>query len=779
MKSKIWLFQIPIVALFVWAYWVHEAGIQGKLQNAFLRERLFPKLVTIAGQHTNLKFGMRGPQPPKNKIVVVEVDNDSIEKYGRWPWHRDKTALLVQSIFDAGAKYVGLDITFSEPDTRVSEEMAKFMKEKGVAENTDRFETDHNLETAIAFNSSQVILGWMTPRSCQPAFQAQDPLVCPVNESEGTFIPSEMKKFAVQKLVLSRPLDLKKGLLGYAPTVLSNLPIYDAAAEHSGFLDVDPDPDGYIRRVPLVRFGADGRVYPSLALETARAVLGEEIELKLNDRQAIESLRFAKSGRTIPTSPTGMMEVNFRGGAATFQYVKANQIMQPEDGIQIERNRTIASVSKKEVLKDAIVFVGLTAVGVFDMRAFPFDSNTPGVEGHANILDNLLSNDMLRHGDGQAGTIWMFFVMCVGALLFAYAVERLESVPAILLFIGVMGGGWYVDQKVLFESNENWNTSLLMIELAAIFLVTFAIKYVMEEKNKKFIRGAFAKYVSPAIIDSIMKDPSKLTVGGEKRDLTIVFSDIRSFTSFSEKMDAKTLSTFLNEYLGQMTDIVFETEGTLDKYIGDAVMAFWGAPLDQPKHSVNACRAAIKMQQALNARRPYFREKYGIEVNVGIGVHSGPVSVGNMGSERIFEYTVIGDHVNLASRIEGLTKDYHSKILTTRSTMDLIAETGEPLPPHRVLDFVKVKGKKVAVELIQVLDVEMPKEGLEEFRVARELYAKQEWDAAIAKFEICSKLLAVDGEDDAMSHEFIERCKEFKLNPPEADWDGAWVMKTK
>ncbi|MBS1962958.1 MAG: adenylate/guanylate cyclase domain-containing protein [Bdellovibrionales bacterium] len=779
MKSKLWLFQIPIVALFAWAYWVHEAGIQGKLQNAFLRETLFPKLQTIAGQHTNLKFQTRGPQAPKNKIVIAEIDNDSIEEYGRWPWHRDKTAMLVQSIFDAGAKFVALDITFSEPDQRVSDELATFLKEKKFAESMDGFETDHNLETVFAFNSGKAALGWMAARECQPAFQASNPLLCPVDDPEFINVPKEMAKFAVKDQILSRPLDLRKIPLVYVPNVLSNLKMYNDAADHAGFLNTYPEPDGYIRRTQLVLMGADGHLYPSLALATAAAVLNDEIEVKLNDRQTIDSLRFKKSGRAIPVSPLGMMEINFRGGAQSFQYIKAREIMAPEEQIRIEVNRQIASVSKKELLKDAIVFVGVTAIGVFDMRAFPFDSNVAGVEGHANILDNLLSGDMLRHGDGNLGMLWIYLIMTAGALFFAFAVERLESIPAILLFIAVMGGGWYVDQKILFASNESWNTSLLMLEISSIFLITFAIKYVMEEKNKKFIRGAFAKYVSPTIIDSIMKDPSKLTVGGEKRDLTIVFSDIRSFTSFSEKMDAKTLSTFLNEYLGQMTDIVFETEGTLDKYIGDAVMAFWGAPLDQPKHSVNACKAAIKMQQALNARRPYFREKYGIEVNVGIGVHSGSVSVGNMGSERIFEYTVIGDHVNLASRIEGLTKDYHSKILTTRSTMDLIAQTGEPLPPHRVLDFVKVKGKKVAVELIQVLDVEMPKEGLDEFLAARELYAKQEWDAAIAKFEICSKLLAIEGVEDEMSKEFIERCKEFKIDPPGADWDGAWVMKTK
>lgn len=778
MKSKLWLFQIPIVALFVWAYWVHEAGIQGNLENAFLRERIFPKLVTIAGQHTNLKFAVRGSQTPKNKIVVVEVDNDSIAQYGRWPWHRDKTAALIQSIFDAGAKFVALDITFSESDRRVSEELATYLKDKKLSENMDGFETDHNLETVFAFNSGKAALGWMAAQQCQPAFEASNALVCPVEESVNA-APPDMAKFAVKAPEFSRPLDLKKIPLVFIPEFLSNLKMYNDSADYAGFLNTYPDPDGYIRRTQLLLTGPDGRFYPSLALTTAAAVLGEELELKLNDRQTIASLKFKKSGRNIPISPLGMMEINFRGGTQTFEYIKAREVMTPEDSVHIERNRQIASVSKKELLKDAIVFVGVTAVGVFDMRAFPFDSNQPGVEGHANILDNLLAGDMLRHGDGKTGTFWIFAVMCIGALLFAYAVERLESIPAIFLFLLVMAGGGFIDQKILFESNESWNTSLLMIELCTVFLFTFAAKYVLEEKGKKEIRNAFGKYVSPAIIESVMKDPSKLSLGGEKRDLTIVFSDIRSFTTFSEKMDAKQLSTFLNEYLGQMTDIVFETEGTLDKYIGDAVMAFWGAPLEQPKHAVNACRAAIKMQQALNARRGYFMEKYGIEVNVGIGVHSGPVAVGNMGSERIFEYTVIGDHVNLASRVEGLTKDYHSKILTTRSTMDLIAAGGEALPPHRVLDFVKVKGKKVAVELIQILDVEMPKDGLDSFRKARDLYTQQKWDEAIAQFEHSAKALTTDGKEDEMSREFIGRCQEFKIDPPGADWDGAWVMKTK
>lgn len=779
MKSKIWIFQIPVVALFTWAFWVNEAGLRGEIENGWLRERLFPTLQTIHGQHTNLKFQYRGPQPPKNKIVIAEIDSDSIDKYGRWPWHRDTTGALVQSIFDAGAKHVGLDIVFSEPDRRVSDQLAQFLEANQLASKIPEFETDHFLENIFIFNSENVTLGWMSTNPCQPKFASFEG-ECPVNDPDLlAMLPKDMEKFALKKVTLTRTFDTLTTPLMTVPRFIANLPIYNAAATHAGFLQASPDRDGYIRRSNLVMAGADSRLYPSLPLSMAAMVLGEEISVKLDDRHRVSELRFEKSGRSIPVSPLGMMEVNFRGPAASFQYVKAMELMDPSDEIRIEKNRSIASVSKKELLKDAIVLIGVSAVGVFDMRAFPFDSNTPGVEGHANILDNLLSNDMLRHGDSEHGKIWMYLLMTLGALLFAFAVEKLESIPALLLFIGVMGGGFFVDQKVLFENNQNWNTSIFLIEIVFMFFVIFAVKYMLEEKNKKFIRGAFAKYVSPAIIDSIMKDPSKLTVGGEKKDLTILFSDIRSFTTFSEKMDAKQLATFLNDYLGKMTDLVFDTGGTLDKYIGDAVMAFWGAPLDQPGHAANACNAAIRMQQLLAKDRPYYREKYGIEVNIGIGINSGPVNVGNMGSERIFEYTVIGDHVNLASRLEGLTKEYHSGILTTRFTLDEIQKANLPAPPHRVLDFVKVKGKKVAVELIQILEREIPQPALDAFAHARQLYTQQKWDEAIAAFEAVAPQIGENGAPDEMCLTYIERCKEFKLNPPGQDWDGSWTMLTK
>lgn len=786
MSNKIWIFQIPVILLFASGLWVFESGLRGELKNSFLREDVYPNLVGLWGAHTNMKFRVRGPEPRKHNIVIVEIDSDTLEyrdpitknlKYGRWPWHRDVTANLVQAIADAGAKFIGLDIFFSEPDPRISPSLSKMLEENKLGDRAKDFETDQALENILAFNSDGITLAWASEHSCQPLYT--NPEECPMlsNEAKAEF-PAGFDKFALKHIQEDGKFELDKTPLLAVPKILSNIPAYNAASTSQGFVLASTDRDGYIRRVMLTMPAVDGNFYPSLPLAMAQNILKDKVVVSTRNNK-ISEVYFENSKRKIPVSPLGMMQVNFRGPSGSFQYVKAKEIMSDQDQILIEQNRRIASASKKELLKDAIVLVGATALGINDLRAFPFESNTPGVEGHANILDNLLSGDMLSYNSGTGRSVWIYLFMTFGALLFAFLVDRLESIPALLAFITIMSGGFLADQKVLFANGQNWNTSLLLIEITFIFFSTLAVKYVLEEKNKKFIRGAFAKYVSPAIIDSIMKDPTKLTVGGEKRDLSILFSDIRSFTSFSERMDAKQLSNFLNEYLGKMTDIVFDTGGTLDKYIGDAVMAFWGAPLDQPNHASGATRAAIAMQKKLSAEKIYFKEKYGVDVNVGIGINTGSVSVGNMGSERIFEYTCIGDHVNLASRIEGLTKDYHAPILTTRFTFDSIKESGSQLPPHRVLDSVKVKGKKNAVELIQIFHEDMNADGLGRFEEGRIAYMERRWDDAIAAFHVAGDLLRRGQERDGMSDVYIERCEEFKKNPPPANWDGAWVMTTK
>lgn len=778
MKSKIWLLQLPIIIFFSLCFYIVQQGEAGNLQSSFLRNKLFPPLRSIAGSLTNIKFKhFRGPEKPKNKIVIAAIDSESIESIGRWPWHRDATAYLVEKIFDAGAKVVGLDMVFSERDQRVPDELAELLRSKGMGNVIRNFETDDLMEATIARHRDQLVLGWTTESVCQPGYYSFEN--CPVTAPEAIqYHPKGFSKFGFREFIKPKKFDPQKTPLMSLVNFIPNLPRFEIMAKHSGTFNAYPDPDGYIRRTALFLM-ADGKPYPTLALEMARVGKKEDLSLELDQGLKVKKLQFLKSKKEIPVTPLGTMSINFRGPSFTFPHVSAIELMSDAQKIHIGPNRELAS-DKFSLLKDAYVIIGVTALGVHDMRAFPFDSNTAGVEGHANILDNLLSMDPLIPVTSGTGYIWIFLLMIAGALLFGYFTEKLESVPALILFATTIGGLGFFDVKVLFENNINWNTSFLYIELLSIFILTVAAKYILEEKDKKFIKSAFGKYVSPAMVDSIVNDPSKLSLGGEKRDLTILFSDIRGFTTLSEKMDAKHLSRFLNDYLGDMTDIIFQYKGTLDKFIGDAIMAFWGAPISQKEHGSNCCWAAIKMMKKLEEKREFFLKEYGVDVQIGIGINTGQVSVGNMGSEKNFNYTVIGDHVNLASRLEGLTKYYSSAIVTTRFTLDQMKNSGAEIPPHRTLDHVKVKGKKEAVEIVQILDQDLSPEGLQLFEKGRELYFNQQWDQAIETFRAAKeKLSNSTGTTDGPSQMYIERCEVFKKQPPDANWDGSWQMTSK
>ncbi|MGE0614535.1 MAG: CHASE2 domain-containing protein [Bacteriovoracia bacterium] len=783
--KKLWLYQIPIILLFTFGFYVVQQGELGNLQNSFLREKLFPWVRTYSGMLTNLKFQVRGPRKPQHKVVVLEIDDNSLEILGRWPWHREVIGMVVDGAFKMGAKVVALDIMFPEPDPRTSDEVKNFLGEKGLGEAAHAFETDPILADTILKYRDHMILGWAANGHCQPAYDASEECRI-VNQPDKTIVPEGFEKYAIQDFKAPAHFDPTKTPLQSVYSLLGNIPIFQDPSRYAGTFDVDPDPDGYVRRISLLRL-IHGKPFPTLALEAARVAMDEEIQVEMNDQMLVSAISFKKSGRHLPVTPQGVMEVNFRGPRRTFPYVSIVDMLRELESRDNPEARALASTpatagaSVADILKDAVVLVGPTALGIYDMRAFPFDSNVAGVEGHANIVDNLLSDDAMVNTTVGNAFILIFALMIVGALVFAYYTQKLEAVPALVLFIAFIGGFGFIDFKLLFANqNINWNTSLLYTEYFAIFLLTLAVKYVMEEKDKKFIKSAFGKYVSPALVETIAKDPSKLSLGGDKKELSIMFSDIRSFTTMSEKMDAKHLATFLNDYLGSMTNIVFKTNGTLDKFIGDAVMAFWGAPLDQKTHAANAARAAVEMQKTLIRDHEKYLKEYGIDVQVGVGINTGMVNVGNMGSKTNFNYTVIGDHVNLASRLEGLTKYYGASILVTRNTIDQIEASGEKPPQYRTLDFVKVKGKNDAVELIQLMDFDAPEAGMKVFEEARALYRQRDWDAAIAKFQEADHLLRrVREEADGPCAMYIERCEGFKQEPPEADWDGSWKMTSK
>lgn len=786
--KKNWLLQLPLVLVFWFCFFISDQAHQGSLGAGLLRDRFLPWVVRAPHVFTDFKFKMRGTRPLKNKLVVVEIDSNAINALGRWPWHRDTTAYLIEKLFQSGAKVVGLDMAFSEPDPRVPAGLANLLKQKNLGSVIDTFETDKYLERVIEKYSDRLALGWLSETACHPLWDgAQN---CPVNDPAAlSEFPPDFDRFSVATSSLGS--SFQPGLIPMLSfvTPIANIQSYQAVAKSIGFLNAQLDTDGYIRRAPLIVFAA-GKPYLSLPLAMASLGLKDQVKVEIAPNHQIKSITWVNSGKPLRTNQVGEVQVNFRGPSAVVPRVSALDVMGDTDMVSSDPSQK--PVSKKELLSDAYVIIGITAIGVHDMRQFPFESNSPGVDGHIHILDNILTDEFLGSGWDWHSEIFISILMVVAGAAFAWALNQFGALPGLILFLVSFISVGVLDFAVFFPMRQDLNLAYFYFEWASLFAVTIAMKYAAEERNKKFVRDAFSKYVAPAIVDSILKDPTKLTLGGEKRELTIMFSDIRGFTSFSEKMDAKALAAFLNDYLGIMTGIVFKNEGTLDKYIGDAVMAFWGAPVDQPKHAFLACQAAVEMIAALKSNQKRFKEEYGIDVEVGIGLNSGLVSVGNMGSQQNFEYTVIGDHVNLASRVEGLTKKYGVRVLTTRNTFDMIEKyrashpqaSSLPIFSYRVLDDVKVKGKKQAVELIELQGEPFVQEGLEKFNQGRRSYREQKWDEAIQYFHAANQILSQspsssNSAEDGPSLVFIERCEIFKSNPPPIDWDGSWEMDSK
>jgi adenylate cyclase len=771
-KLPLWTLSIPIIALAATFQLTFDLGEQGRLDSTFLRENIYPTARSINGIMTNIKFRFRGAQPPKQKIIIVAADDSSVEKLGRWPWQREIYAHLVHSIFKMGARYVGLDVVFSEPEERIPKEVYNLIGKSSpkVVSQLQSFEGDPLFADVIHTYRDRLVLGYTPQAFCQPRY---DPLEnCPIERGDlSEEIQEQLGKFSTEipsNLTLDR---LTQTPLMYLLTSISNIPLFRDAADHAGFFFITPDPDGYIRRYPLF-FIHQSRLYPSMALKMAELVKQDQLKVELTPDARIDKLYFSKSPeQPIPVTPLGYLDLNFRGKSESYTYVSAFDVLRAS-----EEN----DPSLKETFKDSIVFFGATALGIYDMRAFPFDSNTPGVEGHATALDNLLSSDSLRSASGiQQQWLPIFLIIALG-LLFAVLFSRFEAIPSLLVVAGFVVLFGTIDIQVLFRNNINLPSAFLIIEIFSIFVFILAVRYIIEEKNKKYVRMAFSHYLAPQVVDLVLKDPSRLAVGGERKEVSILFSDLRGFTTISETMDPKTLSQFLNEYLTEMTEIVFEFGGTLDKYIGDAVMAFWSAPVHQDDHAFRACMAGLKMQKRILEVAPDYKARYGVEVGMGVGINSGVVSVGNMGSKRIFEYTVIGDHVNLASRLEGLTRLYGVDVLSTRSTLEALPEALRHQIHYRVLDAVKVKGKKQASDLMEISLEPFPEKALELFYLAKEKFKARDWDTAREYFEKSNTIYQEHrGQPDPVCKIFMDRCEQFKKTPPAEGWDGTIEMRSK
>jgi len=533
----------------------------------------------------------------------------------------------------------------------------------------------------------------------------------------------------------------------------------------TGFFNVPPDPDGVVRRAVLaLPYGrsanrAQWDMYASLdvqALRLYRNLSSQQTVLDVGPA-GIAALEFGQTA--IKPDDVARIIINYQGGVRSYAYVSLADV-----------------VDKKfppATFRDKLVLVGASATGIGDLRTTPFGGvDFPGVEIHANVIDNLLHQNFLRRGARQAladlGFILLFGVPL--GIWLAYVQPR--WLPLALLLAAPFAGVVY--WAFLHEWWLNFTTPVLFA-LAPNVLLVALYRVFVEDKEKRKVSGAFQQYLSPAVIRLLLNNPEQ--VRPQKKAITVMFSDIRGFTTVAESLDAQVLADLLNEYLNEMTRIVFRHRGTLDKYIGDAVMAFWGAPFDDPAQDANhACQTALEMIARLKELRQEWAPKGYPALAIGIGINSGGASVGNMGSTLRYSYTAIGDTVNLASRLEGLNKEYLTRIIVSESTRKALTSDGFLL---RGLDYIRVKGKSQPVEIYELLGYREHPGDLadlaERFAQARACYKLHDWPRAAQLFDAILQRWPEDGP----ARVFRDRVAEYLAYPPSADWDGVFTAKHK
>jgi adenylate cyclase len=707
---------------------------------AVLRFVGFTPLALLDARAVDLRLRARGPQPASAEVVIVAVDNDSIAKLGRWPWSRPTIARLLEKIDSAGPAVIGFDIVQSEataaPDFTALEKSVDAAALGQLKKAWEGGSPDDAALTAAIAKSGRVVLGYFFD------FAAG---------REATDAGARLTSYgAVQG----------EGGEAHIPAtdaVVGNLPEMTAAARATGFFNTFPDPgDGYFRRVPMVVRYRDRMAMP-LALSML-TVARPELQPRL--RIAPFGVEDIHVGRTlIPAAEDGQVLLNYRGPGETFRHVPAHAIL---DG----------SVDAS-VLAGKLVLVGVTATAVADVRATPFDGVYPGVEIHATTIDNILTGDFLQQPH------WIVLVemgaILLGALVLGAGLHRARGVLAALISTALVLVYLALSQWLFLATGVPLGIVYPLVAIVVVYMSISVHHFVTVDLEKRRTREAFSRYLNPELARMVSENPDMLKLGGTRQCLTVLFSDIRGFTSISEGLDPETLVEVLNVYLGEMTGIVFEHDGTLDKYIGDAIMAVWGAPVACENHAERACSAALEMGKRLRDRQEEWMARGWPKIAAGIGLHTGDMVAGNMGSQHHLSYTVMGDNVNLGSRLEGLTKNYGVSLLVSEATLE--AAGGGFIA--RELDLVAVKGKALPVRIFEMVgragEESEWKDLVDSFTAALALFRGMRWQEALDAFSELLERYPHDGP----TRLYVKRSRNFVEAPPPADWAGITVMETK
>jgi len=737
---------------------------------------------------TRFRYRPARSTPPDPRIVVVSIDQRSQEVLGKWPFSRKYFGEMLDQLREDGARVVSFDVTFDKPDQTVAPIRAlwgQIESDKKAGKPPDPRMEAHVAELAKDYDSDAIFAAAL--RRFGPVVLGN--FYLQADEIQG-IDDATLNKYAemVQWYSLNRnAINPATGKADFAALLnsyqfegtlftatIANIPEL-APPENDertsiGFFNISSDADGVLRRgLLVVPFGRSNNpedidLYGSLEVQTIRLYLGLKSEqVTVNYGQAgIATIQFGDK-LTVKPDWLGRVLINYRGPRETYPYVSIADVVKGN--------------FKPGTFRDKIVLVGASATGIGDLRTPPYGGiDYPGLEVHANVIDNMLNNGFLIRGPRQEvfDLCLIFFLgIPLGIAMALVSPRWMWFGLALLLPFGYLN-------YVAFLRGYWLNFTLPAATLTANVMLVSLYRALVEEKEKRKVRAVFGQYLSPEVIRRRLLDPQ--LVKPRKTEITVMFSDIRGFTTISEKLDALELALFLNSYLSDMTKIVFETSGTLDKYIGDALMAFWGAPYEEPDHAINACNASLAMIERVHELQKQWEAEGKPRLDIGIGLNSGAASVGDMGSELRYAYTALGDTVNLSSRLEGLNKEYGTHILVNESTYTAAKEAGFLF---RELDIIRVKGKLQPVVIYELVGriAEIEKEPgyaelqkrLKDFAAARELYSHRKWDDAQKAFEEILKGFPGDGP----SRMYWKRCQEYLFDEPPAGWDGVFTMTHK
>ncbi|GLR87175.1 CHASE2 domain-containing protein [Bradyrhizobium iriomotense] len=679
-------------------------------------------------------------------VVIVDIDDRTLKAVGQWPWPRTKLADLVTNLTRLGAAAIAFDVMFPEPD-RLNPDIA--------------VETFRNLDEATRDKLKAL------PSNDQMFAEAMKRSRVVLGETGLPVSNSELDKKLPQTGLATLGEEPHRFLFEF-PGLLRNIPVLEAASAGRGLLTIKPERDGIVRRAPMITQAQDV-ILPSLSLEMLRVVSGSDTMLVKTDREGIRSV--GVKGFSIPTDKNGQLWVHFAPQDPSI-YVPAVDVL--EGRVASDR------------VAQRLVLIGTSAAGLNDIKTTPVDPAMPGVEIHAQVLESALTGSIISQPNyGIALEFFAAMIMGVLVIIFAPKFGPVTLVGVGALFASVLiGFSWYyyVRYRLLIDPTYP------LLSTTAIYLTLIFASFVREQQQRKQIRGHFAQYLSPVLVEQMAQSPEKVVLGGEERQMTIMFSDVRGFTTISEsyKHDPQGLTALMNRFLTPLTNAILARKGYVDKYMGDAIMAFWNAPLDDKQHEINACEAAIDMLEKIdevNKEREEEAAEGGhvyIPLNVGIGLNTGVGVVGNMGSDLKFNYSVLGDSVNLASRLEGQTKEYGFPIIVGSKTALAAKDKFAILE----LDFIMVKGKTEPEVIYAVAGREdvMHSGAFQRLRnITIEMlacYRSRDWQGALDAIERGRRSEDADTLEK-LFRLYEARIRNYQANPPPDDWNGAYALLTK